>query len=260
MDAALYPTRVTHLHRFPVRHYGEHRSYGWYVDLDDLPRLPRWLRPFARFEAVDHFSGAPTDTLRQRVDAFLARNGMFLSGGRVTALLMPRVLGQSFNPLSLFWCHDCEGVLRAVVAEVQTVDGQRRARLLPVADDGPLTVSPSTAHAPFAGADGYFVVRLPEPGDTLDLTVALHHDNRPAMVATWRGRRTPATTARILALQVSTPLAPLAVKVGMRYQALMLRLLGAPKPDRCIDPQPERTAQNVPATAWTANSRSWASS
>ena len=33
-STALYPTRVTHLHRSPVQHYAEHRSYTWYVDLD----------------------------------------------------------------------------------------------------------------------------------------------------------------------------------------------------------------------------------
>ena len=98
LTPALYPLRVTHLRRSPVHHYAEHRSYSWYVDIDRLPRLPRWLRPFARFEAVDHFDGAPGDTLRQRVDTFLARHDIRLPGGQVTALLMPRVLGRAFSP------------------------------------------------------------------------------------------------------------------------------------------------------------------
>ena len=54
--SAIYRTRITHLRRAPVHHYFEQRGYSWYVDLDDLPRLPRWLRPFAKFEARDHFS------------------------------------------------------------------------------------------------------------------------------------------------------------------------------------------------------------
>ena len=141
MTPALYPTRVTHLHRSPVQHYAEHRSYSWYVDVDELPRLPWWVRPFARFEASDHFDGTPDQTLRQRVDAVLARHGVFLPGGRVTALVTPRVLGRAFNPLSLFWCHDAAGDLRCVVAEVQDVRGRRNAYLLPAAGDGPAAVS-----------------------------------------------------------------------------------------------------------------------
>lgn len=257
VKAALYPTRVTHLHRSPVRHFAEHRSYSWLVDLDDMPQLPRWLAPFARFEAADHLDGGPGDTLRQRVDAFLARNGVFLPGGRVTALLMPRVLGRVFNPLSLFWCHDAAGVLAAVVAEVQTIGGQRHAYLLPASDGAAVPVIGAGGHEPFAASGGYFLVRVPEPGEDLDLTVSLHRDNRAAMVATWRGRRRPATIGRVLALQFRSPLAPLVAELSMRYQAMMLRLLGAPKPAPAPAAVPERVVRGAPAAAWTANSRSW---
>ena len=52
-------------------------------------------------------------------------------GGRITALLQARVLGYVFNPLSLFWCHDADGVLRHVIAEVHNTYGGRHAYLLP---------------------------------------------------------------------------------------------------------------------------------
>ncbi len=238
---ALYPTRVTHLHRSPVRHYGEHRSYSWYVDIDDLPRLPGWLRPFARFEAADHLDGSPQDTLRQRVDAFLARNGMPLPGGRVTALLMPRVLGHSFAPLSLFWCHDAGGVLRAVIAEVQDVDGARSAHLLPPGDDDPVALN-GASHA------GYYLLRAPRPGDDLDLTLSLHSDQQAAMVATWRGSRRSATAARVLWQQVITPLAPQRAALSMRMQSLLLRRRTVPQPAWRRGP------------AWAANGPSFAAS
>ena len=238
---AIYPTRVTHLHRSPVHHYGEHRSYSWYVDIDDLPRLPLWLRPFARFESADHLDGAPQDTLRQRVDAFLARNGVSLPNGRVTALLMPRVLGRTFAPLSLFWCHDATGVLRAIIAEVQDIDGGRSAHLLPPGDDGPATLSG-------AAGNGHYLLRAPRPEDALDLTLSLHRDQQTAMVATWRGSRRTASAGRVLWQQIVTPLAPQRAAIGMRVQALLLR--------RRPDPQPTWR----PTPAWSANGRSFATS
>lgn len=237
----LYPTRVTHLHRSPVHHYDEHRSYAWYVDIDALPQIPRWLRPFARFEAVDHLDGAPQDTLRQRVDAFLARNGMEPAGGQVTALLMPRVLGRTFAPLSLFWCHDATGALSAVIAEVRGLDGQRQAHLLPPGQDGPVPMSGSPAN-------GYYLLRAPLPGEALDLTLSLHRDQQAAMVVTWRGARRDATPARVLWQQFSTPLAPQRAALSMRVQSLLMGQRPMPKP----------TWQ--PAPAWTAKSRSFAPS
>ena len=72
---ALYRTTITHCRHTPVHHAFEYRSYSWYVDVDDLPRLPWWLRPFARFEARDHLqppeAAGAEDTLRTRLDTFI---------------------------------------------------------------------------------------------------------------------------------------------------------------------------------------------
>ncbi len=261
LTPAVYPIRVTHLHRAPVQHYGEHRSYSWYVDVDDLPQVSWWLRPFARFEAADHLDGAPESTLRQRVDAFLARHGVSLPGGRVTALLMPRVLGRAFSPLSLFWCQDSAGVTRCVIAEVQNVDGRRRAFLLPAAEDGPAAVTDELRGAPFAGDGGYFLVRVPRPDEALDLTVSLHRDNHAALVATWRGSRRRATAGQILLLQLTNPLAPQIARLSMRLQAMVLRWRGMP-----VSPRPLTTERSARKTTharsggWAAKSHSWATS
>lgn len=258
---ALYPIRVTHLQRSPVQHYAEHRTYCWYVDVDELPRLPWWLRPFARFEAADHFDGMPGDSLRQRVERFLARNDVFLGDGRITALLMPRVLGRAFNPLSLFWCHDTSGALRCVIAEVQTIAGERHAYLLPPVQEGSATVTGAAGNAPFGGTDGYYLIRAPRPEDTLDLAVSLHRDNQVALVATWRGRRRRAGIGQIMMLQLTTPLAPQMAEIGMRFQAAMLRIRGAQGAQPPATAAPERvsaTPTRRNGVQWAANNRSWA--
>lgn len=258
---ALYPMRVTHLHRSPVRYYAEHRSYSWYVDVEALPQPARWLRPFARFEAADHLDGTPGDTLRRRVDAFLARHGVYIPGGRVTAMLMPRVLGRSFSPLSLFWCHDATGAVRCIIAEIQTGDGERRAFLLPAAEDGPAAVTDALDGAPFAGQDGYFLVRLPRPGESLDLTVSLHRDHHAAMVATWRGTRRRATAFQVLLHQLTNPMAPHVDRLRLRLQALVLGWHGLPAASR--QRQPERATRrtvNAQASRWATTAHSWATS
>lgn len=261
LTPAVYPLRVTHLHRAPVQHYGEHRSYSWYVDVDALPDVPRWLRPFARFDATDYLDGAPDHTLRQRVDAFLARHGVFLPGGRVTALLMPRVVGRAFNPLSLFWCQDSAGVTRAVIAEVQNVSGQRRAFLLPAAEDEPVAVTDELRGAPFSGDDGYFLMRLPRPGEELDLTVSLHRDNHAALVATWRGSRRPASAGRVLLLQLTNPLAPQMARLSLRFQVMVLRWRGMPVAPRPVTPErAARKGLHARAGGWAAKTHSWATS
>ena len=129
-----------------------------------------WLRPFARFEARDHFDGEPDDTLRQRIDAFLADRGIDLRGGTITALMQARVLGYVFNPISLYWCHDADGVVRHVIAEVHNTYGGRHAYLLPPDGDQPAIVMKKLYVSPFNDVDGYYLVRAPRPEDNLDVT------------------------------------------------------------------------------------------
>ena len=228
LRTALYRTRITHLRRAPVHHYFEHRSYSWYVDVDRLPRLPRWLRPFARFDARDHFEGEPNDTLRERIDVFLADRGVDLRGGTVTALLQARVLGYVFNPLSLYWCHDADGVLRHVVAEVHNTYGGRHAYLLPPDSGQPAMVMKKLYVSPFNDVDGYYLVRAPRPDSQLNVTISLHRENQPAFVATMRGDRRRASIGEIIRLQLVAPLAPLMGALGIRVQGITLWLRRVP--------------------------------
>ena len=153
------------------------------------PRLPWWLRPFARFRAADHFR-----TLRRTArcangsSAFFADRDLAPPEGRITALLQARVFGYVFNPLSVFWCHDRDGRLRHVIAEVHNTYGGRHAYLLPPADL-PVVAAKEFYVSPFNPVDGYYLVRAPRPDSEVDITVALHRDiGRPV-------RRQPARTA-----------------------------------------------------------------
>jgi uncharacterized protein len=215
---ALYRTRITHLRRAPVHHYFEHRGYCWYVDVDRLPQLPRWLQPFARFD----------DSLRQRIDAFLAGHGIDLHGGRITALLQARVLGQAFNPVSLYWCHDAKGVLRHLVMEMHNTSGGWHAYLLPPTSDSPAMVTKKLPISPFNGVDGYYLVRAPRPDAKLDVMVSLHRENQPAFVVTLRGIRRAATVSELVRLQGVAPLAPRMAALEFQLQYLTLRLRRVP--------------------------------
>jgi hypothetical protein len=243
LTPALYRTRITHLRRAPVHHYFEHRSYSWYVDIDRLPRLPRWLRPFARFDAADHFEGTPETTLRQRLDAFLADRDIDLKGGTVTALLQARVLGYVFNPLSLFWCHDADGVLRHVVAEVHNTYGGRHAYLLPPDAGQPSMVMKRLYVSPFNDVDGYYLVRAPRPDSRLNVTISLHRENQPAFVATMRGDRRKANVGEFVRLQLVAPLAPLMGALGIRVQGITLWLRRVPLVARPQVAEKERVDQ-----------------
>jgi DUF1365 family protein len=247
LTPALYRTRVTHLRRAPVHHYFEHTGYSWYVDADRPPRLPRWAQALARFDPRDHLwesdPDGPNDSLRQRIDAFLGERGIDLHGGQITALMQARVLGYVFNPLTLYWCHDDEGVLRHVVAEVHNTYGGRHAYLLPPHADHPAMVRKKLYVSPFNDVDGYYLVSAPLPDGELDVRISLHRERQPAFVVTMRGTRRDAGIGELLKLQLIAPLAPLMGAVGIRVQAITLWLRRVPVVPRPETAEKERVSQ-----------------
>ncbi|MCB5167326.1 DUF1365 domain-containing protein [Streptomyces bambusae] len=239
--ASLYECVIAHVRTTPLRHSFRHRTYLWCVDLDHLPVLPRPLRPLARFDARDHFTG-DASSIRAGLDDHLAGRGIDLDGGRVTMLAHARVFGFVFNPLTVFWCHDPSGALVCVVAEVHNTYGQRHCYLLrPDGTDGAASEFQADKEfhvSPFFAVEGRYRMRLPLPGDRLRLAVHLEHEEGRAFTAVVRGRRRPATAAALLSAAVRRPWSTTAVWFGIRRHGIALLLRGLP-----VHPRPRSTPQ-----------------
>ena len=136
--SGLYRGRVVHQRLRPRRHRLGYRIFQMLLDLDELAALDAGLRLFGYnrpalvgFHDRDHGPGDGRP-LRPYVEAELAKAGIDLGGGPIRLLCMPRVLGQVFNPLSLYFCCDRSGVLAAILYEVNNTFGERHSYLIPV--------------------------------------------------------------------------------------------------------------------------------
>jgi DUF1365 family protein len=236
-SAALYECAVRHVRTAPLRSAFTYRTYQWLVDLDALPVLPAWLRPLAGFRAADHLGDAGRG-IRENVDRYLAGHGIDLTGGRVSMLANARVLGYVFNPLTVYWCRDAAGELACVLAEVHNTYGERHCYLLRTDERGRAEVPKEFYVSPFYPVDGHYRMSLPEPGERLALTVALHRPGGPPFVASVRGRRRPATPAGLLAAAARHPWSTAAVTARIHAQGLRLYARGLP-----VAPRPRHHPQ-----------------
>jgi cyclopropane fatty-acyl-phospholipid synthase-like methyltransferase/DUF1365 family protein len=227
VSAVLFDAEVGHLRAAPARHEVRHRSPLWFVDLDELPRLPRGLRWLARFESRDH-AGDPGRSLRANLDAYLAENGIDLRGGRITMLAAARSGGYVFNPLSLFWCHGAGGELCCVVAEVHNTYRQRHRYLLRPDENGHAETEKRFYVSPFYPVDGHYRMSLPEPTDRLALRITLHRPGDRPFVATVNGTARPATTRAVLATAVRRPLHTWRVRAAIIRHGIALWRKGLP--------------------------------
>ena len=198
---------VTHLRRSPVHHYAEHRSYSWYVDIDRLPgcRAGCACSPGSRPSTTDW--RPDDDTLRQRVRRVPARHDIRLPGGQVTASADATRAGPRLQP--------AEPVLvprrdRCVaLRDRRGAEPRRRSVRLPAAAGrGPAgSGDQPVLHLAVQRGRGYYLVRAPRLAEALDVTMSLHRENQPALVATWRVRAGAPPPGRSLRLQFTTPLA-----------------------------------------------------
>jgi uncharacterized protein len=250
----LYEVEIAHVRSEPVRHDVRHRSYQWFVDLDDLPRLPLGLRSLARFDARDHF-GDPRQSIRANVDAYLAANGIDLHGGSVTMLANARSLGYVFNPLSLFWCHDVSGALVCVIAEVRNTYGGRHCYLLHTDDSGRAETEKVFYVSPFYPVDGYYRMSVPEPAERLALHITLHRPNQRPFTASVRGLRRPATLRTVLATALRRPFETWRVRALITKHGIALWRKGlaiVPRPVERSTPWTPSPAHPRPRTGWPA--------
>ena len=231
MTAALYPCQITHTRSRPRRIF-RYRSYLWLVDVDDLPRIPLPLRPLARFQARDHLGGAG-GSLRASVDTYLAQHGIGLAGGRVLMLGHARTLGYVFNPLTVFWCHDADGGLAAVIAEVHNTYGGRHTYLLHPDSHGRAAADKDFYVSPFLPVAGRYRLHLPEPSGSLRLGVTLHLDGQALLAARVTGKRRAYTPWRLLGCALRHPWVTGQVTALIHWQGIRLaarRLPVFPRP------------------------------
>jgi DUF1365 family protein len=201
--------------------------YQWLVDLDDLPRMPGWLRPFSSFRASDHI-GDPDADLRTNLERYCASEGVDISGHRIVMLANARVLGHTFDPLSVFWAIAPDGSLTCIVAEVHNTYGERHAYLLQTDERGRSQVDKAFYVSPFFPVAGGYDLQFELTPDVVASTVVLRQDGAAVFSASFRGRPQPATPGRLARLLISMPLMTHRTSLLIRMHGVWLWLRRLP--------------------------------
>ncbi|WP_158808363.1 DUF1365 domain-containing protein [Beijerinckia sp. L45] len=240
--SSLYSGIVLHRRFGPKMHALRYRMFMALLDLDALDELDGTLRLFSRnrfnlfsFHDRDHLdTGAGRQagpcSLRTQVEASLAEAGIALGGGAITLLALPRILGYAFNPLSVFFCHQADGALVAILYAVRNTFHQRHTYLIPVAPGGTGAIEQSCQKvfyvSPFMDMDMTYAFRIVPPGTDLSVAVDGLKDGTRIIATSFAGTRHPLTDRGILRAFLGHPFLSFAVVGGIHWEALKLWLKG----------------------------------
>lgn len=218
---ALVEGSVGHTRRTPLRHRFSYKIYQWLVDVDDLPQMSRLLRPFSTFNAADHI-GDPDDTIRANIERFCKAQGVDISGNRLLMLANARVLGHTFDPLSVFWAIAPDESLTCIVAEVHNTYGERHAYLLQPDEAGRTEVDKAFYVSPFFTVEGKYDLQFVLTPDKVSSSIILRQGGEAVFSATFRGTPRPATGRRLAKLLVKMPLMTHRTSLLIRIQGVWL--------------------------------------
>ena len=163
----------------------------------------------------------------------------------VWLLTQPRTLEFLFNPVSFWFFRDVEGATRAVLSEVNNTFGDRHSYFcfLPdfaqIESDDAITAQKIFHVSPFQEVEGTYRFTFDLKDDAVDIRIDHRRDGGHGVIATLAGPLTPVTTKRVLGVILRRPLGALRVFALIHWQAIKLKLKGAPYRVRPLPPKEE---------------------
>ncbi len=242
--SAIYEGWVMHRRLQPRHHRFQYRVFAMLIDLDELAALDKRLSLFAwnrwglfSFHDKDHGPVGPdkkSPPLKDWLNGLLADAGIVADGSR-TVLCYPRIVGYVFNPLSVWFCHDRDGTLKAVIYEVHNTYDERHAYVLPVTNadrpsDQPKIVRHGCAKnfyvSPFLSNACRYQFRIRPPASNVAVAIGEEENGRAILNASFAGDRRPLTDRSLAAMLLRYPLMTVKVVLAIHFEAVRLMLKG----------------------------------
>ncbi len=244
--AVLYIGKVMHARLRPISHRFTYRVISLLIDLDRLEEADCQSHLFGVNRAAfisfreSDYGKRDCGSLSKYVRRLAAEHGTDLADGSIQLLCYPRMLGYTFNPLSIYFCYAASGDLVLLIYEVRNTFGETHSYILPVpstpARGGEIRQRQVKEFyvSPFMPMETQYHFRISTPAERVGVRILQTDQEGPLFAATFSGRRRELTSRSLLAAFAAIPFFTLKVVLGIHWEAVQLWLKGAsivPKPN-----------------------------
>lgn len=229
MNSCLYECSVMHRRLKPKVHEFVYRIFLFALDLDELPAASAKVRLLTHnrrglysFWDQDHFR-LTDGSARENAEVFLRSNGIEEKPARILLLTNARVLGYTFNPISIWFCFRADGSPLAAIAEVGNTFRELKPYLVPFQNGVFHLRAPKHFYvSPFSGLDLEFDFRFDPPGERLNVHIDDYEGPERTLLSVLTGKRCALTSGNLLRFTIKYPLITLKVITLIHWHALLL--------------------------------------
>lgn len=228
--SGIYRGHVAHARLRPRRHVLRYRVFSLLLDLDEANILSQRSSIFgfnrrAPISVWEKDLGDRRDRgLRAWVEEVLVQAGLSIDHPGIAILCYPRLFGFVFNPLTVYYCRDAQGV-RALIYEVSNIFGERWIYVLRTNEPtGPFEQQCAKRFyvSPFIPMDCHYHFHVVAPGDRVVVRIDETDSEGLLLRASFGGQRRDFTDRELAAALFSYPLMTLKVVGAIHWEALRL--------------------------------------
>ncbi|MCA9400974.1 MAG: DUF1365 domain-containing protein [Candidatus Omnitrophica bacterium] len=232
LNSCLYECSVTH-HRFePKVYHFTHKTFMFYIDLDELECIQKNLRFISlkgwnvfQFSEKDHLDfGKPT--LKQNITHYARTQGVKEDIVKIMLLTNLRTFGYIFNPVSFYVCFNSDGHPLCVIPEIGNTFGELKPYIL--TNDKLFNgrfqgvLQKHYYISPFIDLDVFMDFKIKIPGERLDIRINDFKQDKRILCATMSGKRATLDNKTLLFYAIKFPLITLKIIFLIHWHAGIL--------------------------------------
>ena len=232
----LYTCDVMHRRYFPQKYRFKYKVFSFLLDIDRCQHHK--VSPILSFNRFNVFSictkdhGARDGTeWRTWIDSVLDQHDLSNGKSHIKLLCFPRVLGYTFNPLSLWYCYGEDNKLYAIICEVRNTFGEHHHYVLhnhnqPYTESVKANKRKNFHVSPFINMNAEYRFTLDSPDDELKILINEYQDDALMLTASQLGQRKTVSTSHLLAQFFCLPFMTMKIMAMIHWQALKIVLRG----------------------------------
>lgn len=236
MKPGLYVGTIAHKRYIPVEHSFHYPFFMWFLNLDELDKLPslgKWFstKHFAlsRYYRPDYYGNPEkphADAIRDRMQELTGEPVT----GQVCGLMNMRTLGIYFSPVNFYYGYDLGGNFSHFLAEVSNIPWNERHQYAHFVSGGKLTPENNKQFrvSPFNSRKQHYSWKLMEPGKALSVQLNVSDDRGHIFTAQLELNKHPLTLQSVRSRLLKKPAMTLSIVAGIYWQAFNLFRKGVP--------------------------------